>query len=244
MKELYKSLAAVQADLKAPKSNRNTFGNYNYRSAEDILEAVKPLLKENGLTMILSDKIVHEQSQHKPEQITYKNSKGYDVQDVIGGDRFYVESTVTIFDGEGDSVTATGVARESQFKAGMDDSQITGAASSYARKYALNGMFNIDDTKDADTDEHTEQRNKDTAPEVIRNRAEESAEGPSPMGVDVVAEVKARKEVLNEDMIKLLDLTRPDQRLAFVKRVLEKETIDTLQDTDLVSDAIDNERIG
>jgi hypothetical protein len=114
------ALAAIQAALRAPKGQTNTFGKYKYRSCEDILEAVKPLL--NGRALTLSDEIVE-----------------------VGG-RVYVKATAQF---EGISVTA--FAREQEMKKGMDEAQITGAASSYARKYALNGLFLIDDNKDADT---------------------------------------------------------------------------------------------
>lgn len=127
--KLTKALGEVQFKLKAPKGQVNSFGHYNYRSCEDILEAVKPLLHEAGLTLTLSD-------------------------DVIAvGDRVYVKATATVTDGT-DSVSNTAFAREAESKKGMDDSQVTGTASSYARKYALNGLFCIDDTKDADTEEY------------------------------------------------------------------------------------------
>lgn len=131
MEELIK----IQTELKAPKGRRNTFGNYNYRSLEDILEAVKPLLSEYNCLLTLQDDIVE-----------------------VGG-RVYVKATATIKT-ENAEKTATAYAREAEAKKGMDDSQITGTASSYARKYALNALFLIDDTKDADTDEYTE-RTKD-----------------------------------------------------------------------------------
>lgn len=120
---IYQKLEAIQKSLKAPKGQLNKFGGYRYRSCEDILEAVKPLL--NGAVVTLSDTIRE-----------------------IGG-RVYVEAEATFIDGE-NSVTVTAYAREAETKKGMDESQITGAASSYARKYALNGLFLIDDTKDAD----------------------------------------------------------------------------------------------
>ena len=125
-------LIDIQNELKAPKSRRNSFGNYNYRSCEDILEAVKPLLKKHGATLTLADEIVE-----------------------VGG-RIYVKATATLREGE-KTTTVTAYAREADSKKGMDDSQITGTASSYARKYALNGLFLIDDTKDADTDEYQKQ---------------------------------------------------------------------------------------
>lgn len=130
-KSIYTRLAKIQQELKAPKSNRNSFGNYNYRSCEDILEAVKPLL--DGLVILIEDRI---------EQF---------------GDRFYVRATVKLTDGKNE-VTNSAYARESLDKKGMDDSQITGATSSYARKYALNGLLAIDDTKDADTMDNTERK--------------------------------------------------------------------------------------
>lgn len=116
----------IQHKLKAPKGQYNSFGKYNYRSCEDILEGVKPLLKEHNLALLIDDKIV---------QI---------------GERYYVKATAKITDGR-EIVSATAYAREPDTKKGMDESQITGATSSYARKYALNALLCIDDTKDADT---------------------------------------------------------------------------------------------
>ena len=128
----YEKLIKVQKELKAPKSNYNKFGNFYYRSAEDILEAVKPLNAKYGLVLTLKD------------------------EPVLVGERYYIKATARITDGD-ESHEVTAYARESQAKKGMDDSQITGTASSYARKYALNGLFLIDDTKDADTDEYQNQ---------------------------------------------------------------------------------------
>ena len=132
---IHEKMMKIQTTLKAPKNLFNSFGNYKYRNAEGILEAVKPLLAENKLSMYISD----------------------DVQAV--NDRVFVKATVSIFDIEtGESVMATASAREALNKKGMDDSQITGTASSYARKYALNGILLLDDTKDADTDENQKER--------------------------------------------------------------------------------------
>lgn len=138
-------LLKIQAELKAPKSQINNFGHYRYRSAEDILEAVKPLLKENEALLTLNDEIM---------QV---------------GERFYVKATARFDDLEGNVTTVTAWAREVETKTGMDGSQITGTASSYARKYALNGLFLIDDTKDADTDEFqggqkTKEKGKEAKP--------------------------------------------------------------------------------
>lgn len=119
-------LRKIQQELKVPKSQKNKFGNYSYRSQEDILEAVKPLLKKFDCALLLSDEVV---------QL---------------GDRFYVKATAKLFNSQGKKIEVSGFARESLDRKGMDSSMITGSASSYARKYALNGLFCIDDTKDAD----------------------------------------------------------------------------------------------
>jgi hypothetical protein len=121
-------LTLIQSELKAPKNQYNSFGKYKYRNCEDILEAVKPLLLKHKCVLIISDTI---------ENI---------------GNRFYVKATATfVFDGD-KKIQVSAYAREEESKKGMDGSQVTGAASSYARKYALNGLFLIDDTKDADSD--------------------------------------------------------------------------------------------
>src|SRR5699024_3141159 len=130
---LQEKIIWVQKELKAPKGQYNNFGKFNYRSCEDILEAVKPLLADEGLQQTISDKIVHV------------------------GDRYYIEATVTVTDGEND-LSVTALAREAKSKKKMDSSQITGTASSYARKYALNGLWLIDDTKDADTDAYNKKK--------------------------------------------------------------------------------------
>lgn len=122
-----KELIAIQSELKAPKSQFNKFGGYKYRKAEDILEAVKPLLNKQKCTLTITDDIV------------------------MVGNRIYVKATATIKNEKGEYETTTGWAREEETKKGMDGSQITGASSSYARKYALNGLFAIDDNADSDT---------------------------------------------------------------------------------------------
>lgn len=131
--KLHEKLLAIQTKLKAPKGQYNNFGKYSYRSAEDILEAVKPLNAEQGVLLTITDEIKE-----------------------IGG-RVYVVATATVSDGT-DTLQVSAFAREPENKKGMDDSQITGATSSYARKYALNGLYAIDDNKDADTDEHKQQQ--------------------------------------------------------------------------------------
>lgn len=132
-------LLAIQSELKAPKGQFNSFGKYYYRNCEDILEAVKPLLAKHGATLTISDEIV------------------------AVGNRVYVKSTALLSDGASGLGCVTAFARESEEKKGMDSAQVTGAASSYARKYALNGLFLIDDTKDSD---HTNTHDKQ-APTVV-----------------------------------------------------------------------------
>lgn len=147
-------------ELKAPKSQRNNFGKYNYRSAEDILEAVKPLANNYGLVPKLSD------------------------EPVMIGDWHYIKATASIKDVKtGEEEIATAYAREPLAKKGMDESQITGTASSYARKYAMNGLYQIDDTKDADSDEYTEQVKQatpkpisKTQQQALQKRSDEIAE--------------------------------------------------------------------
>ena len=160
-------LCRIQAALKAPKNQRNEFGKYNYRSCEDILEAVKPLLAQEGLALTISDSI---------EMI---------------GTRVYVKATATLTDGEKEIVTSA-YAREADTKKGMDESQITGAASSYARKYTLNGLFCIDDTKDADTMDNTE-----TAPKA---KAKAKAKSSKEASLQALKEEMARHKISAEDM--------------------------------------------
>jgi hypothetical protein len=141
-------LKKIQKELKAPKNQRNSFGNYNYRSCEDILEAVKPLLEDAILT--LNDEIVHFETSQELKVVELVDGKGKTYTEIIGGDRFYIKATATFKEGDKE-ISVSAYAREPQNKKGMDEAQITGATSSYARKYALNGLFLIDDTKDADT---------------------------------------------------------------------------------------------
>lgn len=123
---ILEALADIQANLKAPKSNYNAFSKFNYRSCEDILESVKPLLIKNKLVLVLNDEMLYI------------------------GDRYYVKATATLSNLEKETVEAVAYAQEGVGRNGMTESQTTGATSSYARKYALNGLFCIDDTKDAD----------------------------------------------------------------------------------------------
>lgn len=135
--EFIEKIVAIQSELKAPKGQYNSFGKYNYRSCEDILEGVKPLLAKHGLVLTIRDGIE------------------------LIGDRFYVKATATITDGK-EQLSTDAYARESADKKGMDASQVTGATSSYARKYALNGLLAIDDTKDADTMDNSKKPQQQT----------------------------------------------------------------------------------
>jgi ERF superfamily len=140
---MIEKLLKIQQELKVPKNRRNTFGNYNYRSCEDIVDAAKPLCHSEGFTLVLTDDVVE-----------------------VGG-RVYVKATAMLTCKEG-NVQATGWAREAETKKGMDEAQITGSASSYARKYALNGLFAIDDVADADAT-NTHDKEKSVTPVADNN---------------------------------------------------------------------------
>ena len=156
---VYEKLSHIQTKIKAPKNLHNSFGNYDYRNAESILQAAKPFLESEKCSLTLDDEIVEI------------------------GTRFYVKATATLTDIEGATqVSVSAMAREEETKRGMDGSQITGSASSYARKYALNGLFLLDDTKDADTDEQRTETNAriekekpKTAPKNRKDTPEEAA---------------------------------------------------------------------
>ena len=156
---IYQRLINAQTELKAPKGQYNSFGKYKYRSAEDILEAVKPINAKHGLLLFITDKPI-----------------------VVGNQNewHYIEATVTLVNVENanEVMTVTAQAREPLNKKGMDESQITGTASSYARKYALNGLYLIDDTKDADTDEYKQQQQQQpqTAKSKHANQGKEITE--------------------------------------------------------------------
>tara|TARA_R100000231_G_scaffold53556_1_gene45046 strand:+ start:181 stop:795 length:615 start_codon:yes stop_codon:yes gene_type:complete len=167
---IVKTLSKIQAELKAPKGQRNTFGKYNYRSAEDILEAVKPLTAKNGLILTLSDEIE------------------------LIGDRIYVKATARLTNGEQEVVTVA-FAREEASKKGMDASQVTGAASSYARKYALNGLFCIDDNKDSDaTNTHGKAESKPAAKKPAAKKPAANKAAPSNLFEKSLKHIDASKD--------------------------------------------------
>jgi hypothetical protein len=188
------SLLQIQQELKAPKGQTNSFGKYKYRSAEDIIEAAKPICHKYGFVLLLSDEIVQK------------------------GDRIYVRATASLFkdaDGKHTIHEVDGWAREEEVKKGMDASQITGAASSYARKYALNGLFAIDDTKDSDaTNDH-----KDDKPVPQKKDITE----PAMMNDVTMLKLVARYNGGEQDVFK-----RAEQH--FVFRQKDLDTIKILED--------------
>ena len=174
---IYEKLMNIQKELKAPKGQYNSFGKYKYRSCEDILESVKPLLEKYKVTIILTDKL---------EQI---------------GERYYIRAKAMLIDTESNnSIENTAYAREEETKKGMDGSQITGTSSSYARKYALNGLLLIDDTKDADTDEFTKENNKG------KTKEEPKEKKITPGQLKVLS-----KLYTGDNLVKLLELNKIDK---------------------------------
>lgn len=195
---VYEKLMQVQSELKAPKNQYNSFGKYNYRSCEDILEGVKPLLKKVKATLTISDEIV---------QVA---------------DRIYVKAIATFTDIEdGSTITNSAYAREATDKKGMDESQVTGATSSYARKYCLNGLLCIDDTKDADTDEN---KNEKTA----RAEKAKKEEKTTKVKQDSPEEAKLNDEMrANVDPDLLPDPNRkPEDRAKRIKKEIERTGLD------------------
>ena len=176
---IQEKLMNVQSELKAPKDKTNNFGKYKYRSCESILEAVKPLLLKNKLTLILCD------YPHYAEG------------------RFYIRAIAKLTDVEtGDTITCEGYAREADARQGMDPAQLTGACSSYARKYALNGLFAIDDTKDQDTDEFTKQTKKEEKPSFGNaSKAGTKAKNEPKPSEEEPAELQGLRALMEKDKI-------------------------------------------
>lgn len=162
-------LLAIQTELKAPKNQRNKFGGYNFRSCKDILEAAKPVLNKYGCYVLLSDDIVCIGSGLEAKVMTRKTDRGPEEHLVVIGQHFYIKATASLYDVDGKLLAQTSAfAREEEIKKGMDAAQITGSASSYARKYALDGLFLIDDTKDSDA---TNTHGRDEKPTTARPEA-------------------------------------------------------------------------
>lgn len=194
---IYEKLSQIQRELKAPKNQRNNFGNYNYRSCEDILEGVKPHLEEFYLT--INDEIV---------QV---------------GERYYIKATATLSNGS-ESICNSAFAREPENKKGMDESQVTGASSSYARKYALNGLFAIDDTKDADSMDNTEKQVKKPIAKPINNKTISDAQLKK---LNVLLNEKGKKKEDVYKVYKVASLTELSlsQASDAIKRLNELESV-------------------
>ncbi len=187
--ELIEKLANIQQRLVAPKGQTNKFGGYKYRSCEDILTALKSLLDDCALT--ITDEIQ------------------------MIGDRFYVVATATLTNGK-DSISVKGYARECESKKGMDDSQLTGSCSSYARKYALNGLFCIDDSKDADTMDNR----KPQLPSKLKKLYQQAREHYDAGDLQAVREVLASFEMIEQQRAVMLEFTS-NERTAITKYVKE-----------------------
>lgn len=181
---IFEKLVAIQAELKAPKGQYNSFGKYRYRSCEDILEAVKPLLINHKCALTICDSIE------------------------LIGDRYYIKANALLTDLENENgfISNVAYAREAESKSGMDASQITGTASSYARKYALNGLFLIDDTKDADTEEHAEQ-----------TKAKEEKKASEKQIVAIRKIAKEQGKQLDENVIKNMSMKQASELIAKYK---------------------------
>ena len=181
-------VVAVQTQLKAPKNCYNSFGKYKYRNCEDILEAVKPLLQKEGLLLTISDTIVGV------------------------GDRIYIQAECVLTDGAGNSQSVKAFAREPLDKKGMDASQVTGAASSYARKYALNGLFLIDDTKDADSDIPAVKKDIEPPAIDIDNPTADQLKTLSSLNIDInkiaIAFAKNVENLTSADIAKAIKMKR------------------------------------
>jgi len=168
MSNIYEKLTLVQSQLKAPKGQFNKFGNFNYRSLEDIVESLKPLLVHHKLTLIMSDNV---------KQV---------------GDRFYIETTATLINSEKteERILTTALAREANEKKGMDSSQLTGATSSYARKYCLNGLFNIDDTKESDS-----QNQNQNQPNTVAQTTKYNGNNGSSNGTNIKSSIQHQPQI-------------------------------------------------
>ena len=191
--KIYEQLRLLQAELKAPKSQYNSFGKYKYRNAEDILEALKPLAVKHGLTFTINDTL---------EAI---------------GDRFYVRAEVTCTNDDSESVSVTAYAREEENKKGMDGSQVTGASSSYARKYALNGMLLIDDTKDADSMDNSQSTPKAKA--KAQPQAEDTPKDIMSMAIEYIKGQRDKKSAYEAIMAKYGEVLTDNQKAGIKKFV-------------------------
>ena len=203
-------LLKIQMELKAPKNQTNSFGGYNYRSCEDIFEAVKPLLQEEGLVLRVTDELVNI------------------------GERYYIKATAILTDGN-DVIENVAYAREEETKKGMDGSQITGASSSYARKYALNGLFLIDDVKDSDTTNMGEEPTLEKAKEYVLTFGKHA--GKKLSEVDKSYLVWLRENGKDEYLKKLVNMLAP-----LPSETDQKETLELIDTVNSLLDATNTDR--
>ena len=181
---IFEKLFNIQQELKAPKDKKNDFGNYKYRSAEQILEAVKPLLAKNRCILILRDEV---------------ETHGSDANQ-----RFYIKATAELLDLDNqEGARSTAYAREAESQKGKDESQITGTASSYARKYALNGLFGIDDTKDADTNEHRQEQEARAKAQTAQKKTTNPEEASDEDRLDLIARCRGKNVAPEEALEKI-----------------------------------------
>ena len=198
---IYEKLAAIQQELIAPKNQFNKFGNYSYRSCEDILEGLKPCLKKVNAAVKISDEII---------QI---------------GDRYYIKATANLIDCEsGESISNTALAREEDSKKGMDSSQLTGSTSSYARKYALNGLFCIDDVKDADSRDNSARDTKQNK-DIATSEADRIAKVNEVMSVlkEKDIDVEIVKRLYKVDDLRTLDVKKCDNIMKHLDDIKKKQ---------------------
>lgn len=207
---VYEKLLSIQKELKAPKNAYNSFGKYNYRSCEDILEGLKPVLEAHKATLFITDSLE------------------------LIGERYYIKATVKLIDIEdGSFIENSAYARESFEKKGMDDSQVTGATSSYARKYALNGLFLIDDTKDADTDEYqNQQSNKQAnkqAYKQVNQQATSSARRPQTESKEDAQKNQQMRDSVNKDMIPKAETLISAEQIKMMQSELKRTGVSLAQ---------------
>lgn len=214
-----KELLHIQQELHAPKTQRNTFGKYNYRSCEDILLAVKPLLEKYECVLLMSDTI-----KELANPYTLHTSKtDRDGQESLeyAGTRVYVEATATIINKEGVSISVTASAREEVVKKGMDAAQITGATSSYARKYALNGLLCIDDNKDLDVTntESTESPKKKGAKEVVAPATQQGDGAATKETATTASPASTKTQITHEELMAKLDACKTPDEVKELNRI-------------------------
>lgn len=201
---LLEKLSNIQIELKAPKNQFNKFGGYKYRNCEDILEAVKPICHKNRTSLTLDDELV------------------------LLGDRYYIRAVAKLYDWDSEiTITTSALARETSSKKGMDESQITGSASSYARKYALNGLFNIDDTKDMDTNELSEET-KNRKQQSSKNTKKDDTKDKS---IIIYNYYKEHKDTFGKVLIGVLNGRKNVQELTEHEKDQLIELINTSQHT-------------